>query len=223
MVRARRGSGSFQHWCTIISESGFSCAVDWTSCSSLLACWLTRTKFPWLSRLGSSQICRLRSFSTWASLSAHEPGNKWQDAKATWHYWECSAINRESLRFVQWSRWPFRRTFTAVVVVWMLKYLDIITLLECISVAFCIIKIFIHALKSHSCHGRKALPAIPSCLRWGIHVSCLFWISVRGYMWEGICQRVYVRGYLSEDICQEYVHQPVRRWWPTTWNHAQQS
>jgi hypothetical protein len=87
--------------------------MDWTLCSALVACWLTLSKFLWFSRLGSSQICRLRGFSTGAVLSAHDPGNKWQDAKAIWHYCACSTINCESQRFVQWSRWPFRRIYTA--------------------------------------------------------------------------------------------------------------
>jgi hypothetical protein len=137
--------------------------------------------FPWLSRQGSSQICCLRGFITGAALSAHDPGNKWQDPKATWHYCACSTVNRESLRFVHWSRWPFLRINTAAVVV-MLKYLDSITLLQCFSVALWTIKIFIHTLKSHSCHDRKALPAIPCCLWWGVHVSGISCISVREYL-----------------------------------------
>jgi hypothetical protein len=85
----------------------------------------------------------------------------------------------------------FHRIYTAVAAVLMLKCLDI-TPLQCISVACCTIQIFIHTLKSHSCHGSKALLAIPCCLWWSIHILGISYIAVKEYL-----SAVYPSAYMS--------------------------
>jgi hypothetical protein len=99
--------------------------------SFFLSCLLTRPKSPWLFRLGTSQMSRLRDSSRarrWST--AQDAGSMWQRTTDTLYFRASGTVNGASLRVVQWSRWSSLWTAAVVVAVLMLKCL-IIILCQC--------------------------------------------------------------------------------------------